>query len=64
MGSPADGGIGATGPAMEHQMNGPATTAGEQLSGDPLMGPSQITTATGGDHQRAGRGNLRPRLNR
>ena len=64
MGSPADSGIRATGAAMENQMNGPATTAGEQLSGDPLMGPGQITAATGGDHQRASRSNLRPQWNR
>ena len=63
MGSPADGGIGASGPAMENQMHQSAATASEQLSGDPLMGPGQITAAPGGDHQRAGRGNLRPRLN-
>ena len=61
MGGAANGGIGTTGPAMENQMNVPAATAGEQFSGDPLMGPGQIATATGGDHQRASRGNLRPR---
>jgi len=55
MGSSANGGIGPAGPAMEYQMHQPAATAGEQLSGDPLMGPGQITAATGGDHQRTGR---------
>ena len=64
MGSPADSGIRATGAAMENQMNGPATTAGEQLSGDPLMGPGQIATTTGRDHKRTVRGNLRPQWNR
>jgi hypothetical protein len=61
MGRTADGGIGATGAAMENQMNGPAATASEQLSGDPLMGPGQIAAATGRDHKRANRSNLRPR---
>ena len=61
MGSQANGGIGPTGPAMENQMHQPAATAGEQLSGHALMGPGQITAATGGDHQRASRTNLRPR---
>jgi hypothetical protein len=55
MGGAADGGIGPTGTAMEHQMHQPAATAGEQLSGNALMGPGQITAATGGDHQRASR---------
>jgi hypothetical protein len=48
---------------MEHQMHQPAATAGEQLSGHPLMGPGQITAATGGDHKGASRINLRPRWN-
>ena len=55
MSSAANGGIGTTGPAMKHQMHQPAATASEQLSGDPLMGPGQITAATSGDHQRTGR---------
>jgi hypothetical protein len=61
MGCPGNGGIGTTGPAMEQQMHQPAAAAGEQLCCNPLMGPGQITTATGGDHQRASRSNLRPR---
>ena len=60
MGRPADGGIGPTGPAMEYQMNQPAAAAGQQLSGHPLMRPGQIPAATGGDHQRASRNDLRP----
>jgi len=64
MGGAADGGIGTTGPAMEHQMHQPAAAAGEQLSGNPLMGPGQITATPGGDHQRMGRGNFRPQWNR
>ena len=56
MGSPANGGIGPAGPAMEQQMHQPAATAGQQLSGDALMGPGQITAATGRDHKRAGGG--------
>ncbi len=54
MGSAGNGGIGAAGPAMQKQMHQPAAAAGEQLSGDALMGPGQITAATGCDHQRAG----------
>jgi hypothetical protein len=61
MGSPADSGIGATGAAMENQMNGADTTAGEQIRSDPLMGPGQITATTGRDHQGSSRGNYRPR---
>jgi hypothetical protein len=39
---------------MEEQMHQPATAAGEQLSGNPLLGPGQITAASGRDHQRTG----------
>ena len=63
MGGAGNGGIGATGTAMEQQMHQPAAAAGEQLSRHPLMGPSQIPAATGRDHQRASRDNLRPRWN-
>ena len=63
MGSPGDGGIGTAGSAMEQQMDRPAAAAGKELSGDPLVGPGQITAAAGCDHQRAGRNDLRPRLN-
>jgi hypothetical protein len=56
MGSAGNGGISAAGPAMQKQMHQPAAAAGEQLSGDALMGPGQITAATGRDHQRAGGG--------
>ena len=52
MGGPANGFIGAAGAAMENQMNGPATNAGEQLSGDPLMLPGQIAAASSRDHKR------------
>jgi hypothetical protein len=51
MDSAGNGGIGAAGPAMENQMHQPAATAGEQLSCNALMGPGQITTATGRDHK-------------
>jgi hypothetical protein len=54
MGRPTDGGISAAGTAMEEQMHQPAATAGEELSGNALMGPGQITAATGRDHKRAG----------
>ena len=63
MGRAANGGIRTTGSAMEQQMHQPAAAAGQQLSSHTLMRPSQIPAAPGGDHQRAGRGNLRPRLN-
>jgi hypothetical protein len=63
MGRAANGDIGATGPAMENQMHQPAACASEQLSGNALMGPRQITAAAGSDHQRARWNNLRPRLN-
>jgi hypothetical protein len=63
MGSAANGGIGTAGTAMENQMHQPAACAGEQLSGYTLMRPGQLTTAPGGDHQRASRNDLRPRLN-
>ena len=56
IGGAGDGGIGPTGPAMEHQMHQPTPTAGEQLSCHALMGPGQITAATGRDHKRAGGG--------
>ena len=38
---------------MEEQVNKAATAAGEQLSGNPLMGPGQITAAAGRDHKGA-----------
>jgi hypothetical protein len=60
MGSPANGGIGTTGTAVEQQMHRPAAGAGQQLSGNPLMGPGQIAAATGGDHKRASRGFTQP----
>jgi hypothetical protein len=63
-GSAGNGGIGAAGTAVEQQMHQPAAAAGEQFSGNALMGPGQITAATGSDHKRAGGGDLRPRLNR
>jgi hypothetical protein len=62
--SPGNGGIGTAGTAVEEQMHQPAAAAGKQLSGNALMGPGQITAATSRDHQRAGGGDLRPRLNR
>jgi hypothetical protein len=53
MGSSTDGGISAAGASVEQQMHRPAAGAGQQLSGNPLMGPGQIAAATGGDHKRA-----------
>jgi hypothetical protein len=63
MGSAGYRGISAAGTAVEQQMHQPAAAAGEQFSGNALMGPGQITAATGSDHKRAGGGDLRPRLN-
>ncbi len=51
MGGTGNGGIGAAGTAVENQMDKPAAAAGQQLSGNPLMGPGQITAATGCDHK-------------
>ena len=56
VGSPADRSISTASAAMEQQMDQPATAAGQQLSGDALMGPEQIAAASGGDHKRANRG--------
>jgi hypothetical protein len=50
MDSAGNGGISAAGTAVEQQMHQPAAAAGEQFSGDALMGPGQITAATGRDH--------------
>jgi hypothetical protein len=55
MGRTADGSIDATGTAMEQQMDEPAAATGEQLCGDPLMGPGQIAASTGSDHKGASR---------
>ena len=63
LGCATNGGISAAGTAMENQMHQPATAAGEQLSGNPLMGPGQITTAPGRDHKRVGRGHCGPTRN-
>ena len=55
MGGAGDGGIGAPGTAMEQPLDRPAATAGEELSGNPLVGPGQITAAAGCDHKGASR---------
>ena len=60
MDSAGNGGIGAAGTAVEQQMHQPAAAAGEQFSSNALMGPGQITAATGSDHKRAGGGLNRP----
>ena len=59
MGRTGNGGIGAAGTAVENQMHQPAAAAGQQLSGNPLMGPGQITAATGRDHKRTSRARSR-----
>ena len=64
MGSAGNRGISAAGTAVEQQMHQPAAAAGEQFSGNALMGPGQISAATGSDHQRPGRGRSRPGWNR
>jgi hypothetical protein len=53
MGGAGDGCIGATGSAMEQPLDRPAAAAGEELSGNPLVGPGQITAAAGCDHKGA-----------
>ena len=60
MGGTGNGGIGAAGTAVEQQMDKPAAAAGQQLSGNPLMGPGQITAATGRDHKRTSRARIWP----
>jgi hypothetical protein len=60
MGSAGNGGISAAGTAVEQQMHQPAATASQKLSSHPLMGPGQITAATGRDHKRSGWGLNRP----
>jgi hypothetical protein len=54
LGSGADRGISAAGAAMQHQVHQPAAAAGQQLSGDALLGPGQIAATTGHDHKRVG----------
>ena len=61
LGSATNGGISAAGTAMENQMHQPAATACEELSGNALLGPGQITATPGCDHQRTGRGYFRAR---
>jgi hypothetical protein len=56
-----DGGISAAGTAMEHQVNKATAGPSKQLSGNPLMGPGQITAASGRDPQRTGWGYFRAR---
>jgi hypothetical protein len=53
VGSAADGAIGATGTAMEQQMDGPATTALKQSRGDARLRPDEITTTASDDDDRA-----------
>jgi hypothetical protein len=36
---------------VENQMHKPAAAAGQKFSGNPLMGPSQITAAAGCDYK-------------
>ena len=53
LGGTADGAISATGPAMQQQMDRPATAALEQGGGDALLGPDEITATSGDDDDRA-----------
>jgi hypothetical protein len=46
---------------VEQQVNKAATAAGEEFSGNPLLGPGQIPATTGRDHQRTGWGYFRAR---
>jgi len=59
MGCTADGLISATGPAMEQQMDGPATAALKQGGSNALLGPGEITTTGGDDDDRAMNSNRR-----
>jgi hypothetical protein len=59
MGGTADGLIGATGTAMEQQMDGPATAALEQGGGDALLGPGEITATGSNDDDGAMNNNRR-----
>jgi len=53
LGGTADGAISATGPAMQQQVNRPASRALEQGGGDALLGPDEITATSGDDDDRA-----------
>ena len=53
LGGTADGAICATGPAMEQQMDRPATAALEQGGSDAFLGPDEITATSGDDYDRA-----------
>ena len=53
VGSAADGAIGATGTAMEQQMDRPATAALKQSGGDARLRPDEITTTASDDDDRA-----------
>jgi hypothetical protein len=61
LGSATNGGISAAGTAVEQQVNKAAAAAGQQLSGNPLLGPGQITATTCRDHKRTGWGYCRTR---
>ena len=52
-GSKADGLIGATGTAMEQQMDRPPARALEQGGGDALLWPDEITATGSDDDERA-----------
>jgi hypothetical protein len=52
MGGPGYGGISAAGTAEEQQMDQPSATAGQQFSGNPLIGPGHITAAADCDYKR------------
>jgi len=53
LGGTADGAISATGPAMQQQMDRPATAALQQGGGDALLGPDEITATGSDDDDRA-----------
>ena len=54
-------GIGSAGSAVKQQMDQPAAAAGQQLSGNALMGPGQITASAGRDHNGASGAHYGPR---
>jgi hypothetical protein len=46
---------------MEEQMHQATAGPSKQLSNNPLLGPGQITAASGRDHKRVGWGYFRAR---
>jgi len=64
MGGTGNGGIGSAGSPVEQQMDRPTAAAGEKLSGNPLMGPGQITASACRDHKGSSGGECGPGRNK